>query len=389
MTPAQAHQLYFSRVMFLWLANNYSLWPIMLATGEQNSGKSTLFEKASWLLYGADRDAMALPGTYRSLVATLTNKSFPIFDNLDGGRLDEKDQGQYLDAFCGVATGMEIPLAELYKTNNLLTFEVRNHLMLTCRVTPFNRSDAMRRILQFSIRTLNNDEIRSKDSLKEEIKKDLDRCLLEVLVRLQNILRDHVSHGAKEYHPNSQMLEYETYTLRCAEAEGFLPEMQAIWEAQMRTYNAEITDSNPLVHLIKQWLGTPNGNNLERIIAPAVLWQELSSICEQTGVQMTYKSPSAFGRRLRENLSPLRTLGIAPVGNSSHAKYCFDPKPEVLAECRTLYKESTSAGVERQISESMFRVGSYVKAVRRNEGREHPMLLDGDDGYSDSCESAA
>jgi hypothetical protein len=149
------------------------------------------------------------------------------------------------------------------------------------------------------------------------------------------------------------MLEYETYTLRCAEAEGFLHEIQATWQAQMRTYNAEITDSNPLVHLIKQWLGTPNGKNLRRAIAPAALWQELSSICELTGVQMTYKSPSAFGRRLKENFSPLRTLGIALVGNSSHAQYCFDPKPEVLAECRDLYRDSMDSGTERQINTSM------------------------------------
>jgi hypothetical protein len=376
MTPDQAQQLYFSRIMFMWIANSYSLWPIMLATGAQNSGKSTIFEKLAWLLYGGEKDAMGLPGTYRSLIATLTNSAFPIFDNLDGGRLDEKDQGQYLDAFCGVATGMEIPLAELYKTNNLMTFRVRNHLMLTCRVTPFNRSDAMRRILQFNIRSLGKNEIRSKDSLKNEIREDRDKCLLETLVRLQNILRDHVSHGTEEYQPNSQMLEYETYTLRCAEAEGFLPEMQAIWQAQMRTYQTEITDSNPLVHLVRHWLGTPNGKNLKREVTPGVLWQELSSISERMGVLMTYKSASAFGKRIKENISPLSTLGIASVGNSSHATYRFDPKPEVVAECRVMYKESMSASTKRLIDGSMARVGSNVTASRRIEGREYPMSLD-------------
>src|SRR5665213_208706 len=287
MTPDQAQQMYFSRIMFLWVANNYCLWPTMLAVGEQDSGKSTVFEKPSWLLYGKEKDAMGLPSTYKDLVAALTNRSFPIFDNLDGSCLDEKAKGPYLDAFCGVATGMEIPLRELFKNNNLLTFKVRNHLMLTCRVTPFNRSDAMRRILQFNIRTLTKGERISKDTLKNNLMDDRDTCLLEILVRLQNILKDHVSHGMKQYKPDSQMLEYETYTLRCAEAEGFLPEMQAIWQAQMRTYSAEITDSNPLVHLVKQWLGAANGNNVKRVVTPAILWQELSSISELTGVQMT------------------------------------------------------------------------------------------------------
>src|ERR1035441_7330734 len=139
----------------------------MLAVGEQNSGKSTAFEKPSWLLYGKEKDALGLPSTYKDLVATITNLSFPILDNVDGGGLNEKEKGAYLDLFCGVSSGMEVPLRILFTTNNLITFKLRNHLMLTSRVTPFDRSDAMRRILQFSMRTLTREERVSKDRSEE------------------------------------------------------------------------------------------------------------------------------------------------------------------------------------------------------------------------------
>ncbi len=51
MTPEQAQQMLFARLMFLWVANAYSLWPLLLILGEQNTGKSTIAENLGtrWL----------------------------------------------------------------------------------------------------------------------------------------------------------------------------------------------------------------------------------------------------------------------------------------------------------------------------------------------------
>jgi hypothetical protein len=51
--PVQYQQLFLSRYLSLFLSGpNLKLRPILMALGEQNSGKSTLFEKLMWLLLG-------------------------------------------------------------------------------------------------------------------------------------------------------------------------------------------------------------------------------------------------------------------------------------------------------------------------------------------------
>jgi hypothetical protein len=71
--PEQYQQLFISRYLSLFLGGpNLKLRPILMALGEQNSGKSTLFEKLMWLLVGPGYESEALPGDMRSFVAAVT-----------------------------------------------------------------------------------------------------------------------------------------------------------------------------------------------------------------------------------------------------------------------------------------------------------------------------
>ena len=64
-----------------------------------------------------------------------------------------------------------------------------------------------------------------------------------------------------------------------------------------------------------------------------------------------------------------RAIGTNSVGNSSHMKYCFDPKPEAIAERQALYRDSSDSSAEPQMSATMSRVGGNAKAAaRRRQG---------------------
>jgi hypothetical protein len=226
------------RWLSLFVGEALKLRPAMLATGEQNSGKSTLWEKFMWLLEGSDYKSGALPSKERSFVAAITN-AIQIFDNIDSVNFQNprSDYPGYIDLMCKCATGGCIPIAQLYETNVEKKYDLRCDLFFTARVNPFpsDRSDLSRRILTFPIRNLESEEYITVEKMQRDLMTDREEILLETLIRLQNILRAMVANGGKEYEPITQMHSYEEWTMRIAAHEGWAEEMKAIWQGYMGT----------------------------------------------------------------------------------------------------------------------------------------------------------
>jgi hypothetical protein len=346
LTQRQCEQLAFTRLMLHWLGNSVSLHPITVNIGIQNSGKSTQFEKFGKLLYGPNFQGSNLPADMRSLTAGLTNSAVCLYDNVDSADFS-RGQAGFLDTFCGCATGMVASQAMLYHNNTELKFNLRNHLKLTSRVTPFNRSDAMRRTIQLTIRKPSPEEWISKDQMMAKLMADRDKCLLEVLVRLQNIVMAY-NQPTPKHLMVSEMPEYETWTYKCADYEGFQPEMAAIWKAYRKMYEDAIADNNPLVYLVKLWLGQGNKSpNVRRKVTVTTLWTELNAICIDKGLKQTYTSVSSFKTHLTKNRSQLDTLGLREAGDTSSRLKWFEPTLEQVVECQREYRDLDSGPARR------------------------------------------
>jgi hypothetical protein len=207
LVPAQYEQLFFTRFMSLWLTNSLNLWPIMVAIGEMNDGKSTAFEKIMWILYGLDYESETLPTDKRSFLAAVTNKSMRVFDNVDG--VDFEEEGLE-DFICKCATGGTAPIAELYKTNVAKEFNLRCNLMFTARYTPYERSDMARRTLYFHVRPLTEAERLPKDFLQKPLRQQRDEIMFEILLRLGLIRKALKAHHDTLYQGTSAMLDYES-----------------------------------------------------------------------------------------------------------------------------------------------------------------------------------
>jgi hypothetical protein len=339
--PEQCEQLELIRLLFHWVANVVSLWPMTIHLGEQNSGKSTGFEKFQKLMYGFDSVGSNLPSKRRDLLAGMTNNASTLYDNIDSADFGRK-QSDFLDVFCGACTGMFVSLAELYKTNRELKFNLRNHLKLTCRTSPFDRGDAMRRVLEFTIRKPTQKEWKSKDVTMDALWTDEPIIKLEILVRLQRIVRAFDKCGDREYLPLTEMPEFEMFTYKLADYEGWLPEMQEIWKAYVQQYSDSITDSNPMAFLAKLWLGESKrplrDANHERELSVSELWTEFITISERLHIKTTYTSPSSFGKHILKNISSLKVLGYSDNGYSGGQKRLrFRPDAKTLEECKKLY----------------------------------------------------
>lgn len=346
-SPAQAETVFLSRLLFCPFAYDVMLWPLLLITGEQGSGKSSALELwASWM-YGEVKTTPAMPADMRSLIASATNRPFLIYDNID--RVNFADpKSEYSDVLCKLSTGGEIDQALLYRNNQLITFQLWNHCCFTAREYPFpsHHTDVARRLLHLEVEPMRDgDAITPKLELIQPVLDQRDAILAELIIRSQNILKALRLTKGKRYSTAPQMPDYEAWTLRCAEYEGKLDEWQHLWAAQQRMYLRGIQSNNQVVYMIQLWLGK-NGRTKEPVRAET-LFREISDIFFFQGQKMTYTSAAHFGIHIAKNISALHSLGIKKKVIHKVAYYSFDPPDDVLEECVELYnvrpQQSTAA----------------------------------------------
>ena len=105
-TPEQAHQAYITRLLFSFsAASRVPLWPALLFSGEQNSGKSTGLELAQLSVYGRIPEGVQFPSTVEDLQLAAATSSLLAYDNMDGANLDAPRNASMADTLCLIATG--------------------------------------------------------------------------------------------------------------------------------------------------------------------------------------------------------------------------------------------------------------------------------------------
>jgi hypothetical protein len=337
LSPTQAHSLFIQRLLFVFAASRYSLWPITLLVGDQNSGKSTPLELMLVLLKDDPKaEAKALPGREDGIIAALTNSAICCFDNIDGARLDDPQRSTISDTLCHIATGAEVPWRKLHSDMEILHFKIQNHGCFTARTNPFaHRSDVLRRTQTFTMAPPDPANTIPKDLLKKQIHEARPRILAEILLRCQNMVRAHLKLGEKQYRGVSEMLDYEVFCYRCAEFEGALPETQALWKANHKQYLESITEHNFLILAIRIWLGRKG--NVGREVSPLTLFGELHALFAETR-NFPYRNPGQFGVHIKKNLSALvGVLGFDKPPTKSNHNYVFRPSEEEQKQCRQQY----------------------------------------------------
>jgi hypothetical protein len=168
---------------------------------------------------------------------------------------------------------------------------------------------------------------------------------LETLVRLQLVLRAMNALEQKQYVGESGMLDYEFWTRRVAEFEGWEETMRRIWEIQYSQGQTQAASVNTMVQTVRLWLGKIGGDdsmpNVGRIVQPSEMFKEIYELNEKTNQKHTYTSVVSFGRAMERNITELHTIGIEQRGAPGHRKYAFRPTEEAAAQCREIYLNLT------------------------------------------------
>lgn len=347
LTSVQYQQLVILRYLSLFLGVGViDLRPIMLASGVQNSGKSTLWEKIMWLFYGVSYESGAMPTKLRDFLSKITNHQVLLFDNIDRADFGNvhTDYPTFMDLMCKSSTGGTVSLAQLYKNNVDRNYKLRCDLFLTSRVNPFpsEASDIQRRIITLPIRPPTAAEHKTTEAMKREFLAAEQEIKLETLLRLRLVLKALIAYRGREWKPESEMASFETYTMQVSAYEGWHDEMIAIWQGFATESRQRTAEDSPIINLIRCWLGRPlsaGGTNVGRWARGGEIYKDLA---ELYGRKFTsgFRSDAAFGRKLKSNASALSVLKIQKKLANGSWTYCFDPPTEQLAQCRDAFKDS-------------------------------------------------
>lgn len=360
LSAEQMHQMFITRFLFTTVASRYPLWPLGMITGEQDSGKSTGPELILAVFRGKETDAIKLPRREDALLASISTRSYLVYDNIDSTQAAEYD-----DILCLIATGAEVDVRVLYQTNSRATFKLRNHAMFSSRENPFSRSDVMRRMIVLEVRPFDPNDKKEKKDLVKAVLDERPALLAEYVLRAQNILRAHLANGDTKYTCVTQMSDYEAFTLRCADYEGTMDETRHLWDRYMTQYRQSITSTNPLVYGCRLWLG--KGGNADRPITSTGLFSEMQAVYRDTELDFNYKAPNAFSRHIMNNQTPLKLIGFSSRRTSAGSEYVFRPSPRELTTCKAAYNDARNAVTQRAVS-----------SLNRFAKREQPMPMDDD-----------
>jgi hypothetical protein len=339
LSSAQYEQMTMLSYLALFLDGATELRPIRLATGPQNSGKSTLWEKHMWLFYGTSFLSGGLPSQIRSFTAAVSNHEVQLFDNIDRVNFSDDKRGyrEYLDVMCKCATGGKLSIAQLYQNNVDKEYALRCNLFLTARVNPIpsDCSDVLRRTLTFPFRKPTAAEHKTVEDLKSEFVRDEAELKLETLVRLQNLLP--ALAASTKFEMITEMASFESFTRKIAQHEGW--DVTEIWQKFMANYQTQLSQDDPFLWWFKCWLGREG--NAGRSVRPGQIHAELERSYGRNFKRAVHCSNSAvFGKGMRKNFDALGALGIKQVGNSAGPIYQFNPDGTVLEECRNCFTDT-------------------------------------------------
>ena len=283
--------------------------------------------------------AISSPKDLRGLLAVLTNRHMAFFDNVDRSKWDEDNR---LDYICTAATGGHVELAQLYQTNVARKYRLHCDQFFTARhnVWPEGATDAGRRTLFFPLRPPDPERIIEREKWRKDVETNRTAYLAETLYRLQGCLRALGQTEGKSYPHRSEMHEFETLTMRLADAEGWADEMASIWEGYMGDYKAGMVEHSPLVGAMMAWAGGPAGKKAiaeGASVGSAEIYDEVKRLLDPK--DMRWNGSKSFGRAMANGMTSLRyALGAKTKMLHGSRLYSYSPSREAREKARQAFE---------------------------------------------------
>jgi hypothetical protein len=158
-------------------------YPILILTGEQGSGKSTMACLARRLVDPSSALAKGPPSDQHDLMLQAHNNWVLVYDNLSS------ISTKFSDSLCRIASGSGFSTRSLYSNDSETLFSVQRPVIITCIEDLLHRSDLIDRCLVLHLPALGDLLRRSEEAFWAEFYRDWPRLAGAILTAVSRGLR--------------------------------------------------------------------------------------------------------------------------------------------------------------------------------------------------------
>ena len=265
--------------------------PILCLIGVKDSGKTFIGTTIGQILFGEQFMPAHLSDNSRDFKISLAENYFVVFDNLD------TKVNAFMDAFCVAATGGEITFRKLYTNDEEIRIRPRVFLGFTSREPQFRRDDLVDRLLLFKTTKIENR--RGKSDLLEELRKNRETIMSEVLINLNSIICNLKQKRTKKLTCIFRIADFETFGRKVHDENGE-KEFVSLLD-KMNRVKGDFSLEDDEAYIVLSHICIENDERIEQMTAND-LYIKLKGVAEEElglkSFTRKYKNARSLGRKL-------------------------------------------------------------------------------------------
>jgi len=276
--------------------------PLLLALGAPGSGKTTAMRRILKMLESFDSDVLEVVADKPdSLRATIALHRFIVLDNL------EKSGAKWLvDTLNRLATGANIEIRQLYKTNEVYTIKPNCFIAMTAVSMPFSEETLFSRILPLELQQLSSPL--PEHLLQQQLQDNLPGMWADLLLKLNRVVAT-IKQDRSSLPPIASRLADFTVFCKRIEKSGVVNGALLIkgLRSLVDRQKLALLESSPFVAILEEWL-TVSDQDAATPHSFVELFSILEPLARTRKMSWRWNNAAALGRHIQAMAEPLKKL---------------------------------------------------------------------------------
>ena len=301
-TPAEQANLLKAWILAYFFQELMPTKPLLLALGMPGSGKTTAMRRIMKILESLDSEVLEIvQDKPDSLRASLSSHRLLVLDNL------EKSNAKWLvDMLNRLATGSNIELRQLYKTNDVYVIKPQCFVAMTAVNMPFSEETLFSRILPLEFQQLANPL--PEYLIQKSIIENIHGVWADLLLKLNQIVAT-LKRDTTQLPPIASRLADFTVFCKRIEHSGVLDGAVLIrgLRSLVDRQRMALLEASPFVTVLEEWLNS-QAEDKDKFHTFVELFSILEPLAHMRKLSWRWSNPAALSRHVLTMADPLKRL---------------------------------------------------------------------------------
>jgi hypothetical protein len=301
-TPEEQAELLKAWIMAFFFQELMPTKPLLLAMGVPGSGKTTAMRRILKVLESIESDVLeVVTDKPDSLRASFAKHRLLVLDNL------EKSGARWLvDTLNRLATGADIEIRQLYKTNEVYTIKPNCFVAMTAVSMPFSEETLFSRILPLEMQALLTPL--PEYLLQKQLQEGMNGMWADLLLKLNQVVATLKRDNTTIPPIVSRLADFTVFCKRI-EKSGVVNGTTLIKGLRnlVDRQRMALLEASPFVTLLEEWTNTQAAEAGKWHTFPEI-FQVLEPMARQRKLPWRWNNPIALSRHVLTMIEPLKKL---------------------------------------------------------------------------------